>query len=278
MDTKSDQQIISFLKIKHNYALNQDALISLDYFQQEDVICSFSNSIEVAVPTRFTVQIDNDKHVSLIPQVLEKINHSCDPNVFFDVKTKELIALKEIHTGDELTFFYPSTEWDMIQPFLCFCSNSNCIGTIDGANYLSIDILEKYRLSNHIFYLKKSCPCSSGNLFNNCCEPFINGRLKPQTAEQLMRSRYSVYTIQAIDYLLKTTHASQRGLYSPKEMKKWATESTWQKLEIINVTETTVEFKAHFLNNDKVYQVHHEHSRFILEEGKWYYINGEYPD
>ncbi|KAF9477761.1 hypothetical protein BDN70DRAFT_91691 [Pholiota conissans] len=70
------------------------------------------------------------------------INHSCEPNVAFDLSSPNmskwnLRALKDIRPGDTLTFFYPSTEWDMDQSFSCECGTASCLGTIQGAKYLS---------------------------------------------------------------------------------------------------------------------------------------------
>jgi len=74
------------------------------------------------------------------------INHSCDPNVAFDLSSSDqsewhLRALKDIHPGDYLAFFYPSSEWDMAQSFNCRCKEPVCLGTVQGAKYLSEDVL-----------------------------------------------------------------------------------------------------------------------------------------
>jgi hypothetical protein len=62
----------------------------------------------------------------------------------------EFQALKEIGPGDELTFFYPSTEWEMAQPFQCFCGTTNCLGMIQGASLMPEQILAGYVLTNFI--------------------------------------------------------------------------------------------------------------------------------
>jgi hypothetical protein len=62
----------------------------------------------------------------------------------------EFIALKHIRPGDEFTFFYPSTEWEMAQPFNCHCGTAKCIGTIRGASSLAIDTLSRYKLTDYI--------------------------------------------------------------------------------------------------------------------------------
>ena len=51
-----------------------------------------------------------------------------------------------------------------------------------------------------------SCPCDSGRPFAACCEPYVSGRTPAPTAEALMRSRYTAYTLQDADYLLRTSH------------------------------------------------------------------------
>jgi hypothetical protein len=97
-----------------------------------------------------TVQIDIGKHITLQPEFLQYINHSCEPNVFFDTTTMHLVALKKILQQEEMTFFYPSTEWEMVQPFNCYCGSVNCLGTIKGASFLPKDIWKQYRLTDFI--------------------------------------------------------------------------------------------------------------------------------
>ncbi|MBD1865073.1 SET domain-containing protein-lysine N-methyltransferase [Trichocoleus desertorum] len=81
---------------------------------------------------------------------LSSLNHSCDPNVVIDVNRLELRAIRGIEAGDELTFFYPSTEWEMSTPFPTQCQSSQCLKMIAGAKYLSIDLMSRYTLSSHI--------------------------------------------------------------------------------------------------------------------------------
>jgi len=92
-----------------------------------------------------------------------------------------------------------------------------------------------------------SCYCGSGKSFESCCSPYINGIQKAPTALALMKSRYSAYATHQADYLLATTHSSERKQYSREDILLWATANKWQKLEIISSTENTVEFKAYFL-------------------------------
>jgi SEC-C motif domain protein len=119
-----------------------------------------------------------------------------------------------------------------------------------------------------------TCYCGSNNSFATCCEPYIKGIRKPETAEVLMRSRFSAYATNQIDYLLETTHVSQRKYYSKVEIKLWATSNKWINLEIMNTTENTVTFKAYFLDDKLLAQIHHEKSAFIFENGSWFYVDG----
>lgn len=81
-----------------------------------------------------TVQIGNRAH--LLEESLSAMNHSCDPNVHIDTKNMLIKQLRDIRIGDEVTFFYPSTEWSMQNPFECTCGSKQCIGWIAGAHKL----------------------------------------------------------------------------------------------------------------------------------------------
>ena len=55
-----------------------------------------------------------------------------------------------LRAGEGLTYFYPSTEWHMAQPFECRCGESVCRGQITGARDMSEKDLSNYRLNAHI--------------------------------------------------------------------------------------------------------------------------------
>ena len=58
--------------------------------------------------------------------------------------------------------------------------------------------------------VQTNCPCGSSLLFNDCCDPLIQGKVSAQTAEALMRSRYSGYVTGKTEYILSTWHDSTR--------------------------------------------------------------------
>ncbi len=55
-----------------------------------------------------------------------------------------------LRPGSELTFFYPSTEWTMAQPFACFCGTRSCKGRIAGASAMSAEQLRGMWLNGFI--------------------------------------------------------------------------------------------------------------------------------
>lgn len=120
------------------------------------------------------------------------------------------------------------------------------------------------------------CYCDAGLSFDDCCGLYLKINEKAPTALALMRSRFSAYVIKDADYLLATTHSSERKYYSKEDILKWATANEWQRLEIISFTETTVAFKAYFLDEKKQPQIHYEFSTFKQENGAWYYVDGKF--
>ena len=124
--------------------------------------------------------------------------------------------------------------------------------------------------------MENKCFCDTGLLFEDCCGLYLENNQKAPTALTLMRSRYSAYATHDAEYLLETTHVSERKYYSKAEILKWATSNKWQKLEILSFTENTVEFKAYFLDLNIKPQTHYEFSTFKFENNAWYYLDGKF--
>lgn len=137
-------------EVRQKISNGQNALFVLRSYQPGEVIADFSAGTIAAEPTYLTVQVGVEKHITLQPEFLQYINHSCDPNVFFDTALMQLVALKELQPEEELVFFYPSTEWKMTQSFNCYCGSPKCLGKIRGAAYLSPEVQSQYRFTNFI--------------------------------------------------------------------------------------------------------------------------------
>ena len=121
-----------------------------------------------------------------------------------------------------------------------------------------------------------ACHCGSQMHFIDCCKRYISGTQNAPTALALMRSRYSAYATHDADYLVATTHISTRKQHKRKDILDWSQSNQWIKLEVLDATDTTVEFKAFYLDPQMQMQIHHEHSTFKIEAGKWFYVDGEF--
>ncbi len=141
----SENLTLFFTPANGNHSIRSSRQLS-----QNSVLHTFGAREFVERPTYLSVQVDDDKHILLAPEFLQYINHSCAPNTFFDTAKGEVVALRNIAPNEEITFFYPSTEWSMTQPFTCFCGTANCLGQIQGAAHLSKKALAKYRFAEHI--------------------------------------------------------------------------------------------------------------------------------
>ena len=91
------------------------------------------------------------------------------------------------------------------------------------------------------------CPCQSSLYYEDCCGRFHSGNLFPETAEQLMRSRYSAFVLKNIPYIVQTTVPSQQTLLDEKALQDWADETQWLGLDIVKTetltkTQSAVEF------------------------------------
>lgn len=104
----------------------------------------------------------------------------------------------------------------------------------------------------------EKCPCGSELDYSNCCEPLIKGEKKADTAEALIRSRYSAYVKKEIDYIAETVHPDQRQEDSRKTIENWAENTQWHKLEILECSQGgpeditgSVEFTADYTEKGK---------------------------
>lgn len=126
---------------------------------------------------------------------------------------------------------------------------------------------------------KTTCYCGSQKDYNKCCFPFISGSFKPETPEQLMRSRYSAFCVKDIEYLISTHHPSKHQLNQREVLRQTIHETQWLGLKILKIDKRQiskgvgyVEFVAFFKIIDKGQL--HENSKFIYENGQWYYLDG----
>ncbi|WP_296244408.1 MULTISPECIES: YchJ family protein [unclassified Psychrobacter] len=144
------------------------------------------------------------------------------------------------------------------------------------------------------------CPCQINPVseaikaalsYKDCCQPYHDSLLSQEadsimaeSAERLMRTRYSAFALVKPDYIVKTTLPTQQSLLDINAMENWAKETDWAGLEIVEHTpkrgkrHAQVEFKAYFNTVDGI-QAHHELSAFVkvkdkaTNDGRWYFLD-----
>src|SRR4051812_8727706 len=120
------------------------------------------------------------------------------------------------------------------------------------------------------------CPCG-GNSYTACCGRFIEQGSVAPTAEDLMRSRYTAYT-QGNDAYLRATWYPRTVPEGPLASNDLGMK--WLGLEVRRHVpagdEATVEFVARYKIDGRAHRLH-EISRFVREEGRWFYVDGVFP-
>ena len=127
------------------------------------------------------------------------------------------------------------------------------------------------------------CSCGTQKPFSECCEPYLKGLKKPETAADLMRSRYTAFVKHEIDYILNSVSPARRKDFDRKGIEEWSRDTDWAGLEIIATEkggpddETgVVEFAAKF-REDGEEKKHHELATFVKLKGSWYFDDGRTP-
>jgi SEC-C motif-containing protein len=130
-----------------------------------------------------------------------------------------------------------------------------------------------------------ACPCDSGQPYATCCGVWHNGfaqgmkeavsEVHAPTPEALMRSRYSAYVLGLIDYLMATWHPST----APGDLELQPVK--WLGLEVRHAEMAgdagVVEFVARCRTPQGAERMH-ETSRFVRQDGRWYYIDGVFAE
>ena len=122
-----------------------------------------------------------------------------------------------------------------------------------------------------------ACPCGNGT-YATCCKPYHTSKTFPDTAEKLMRSRYSAYALGEVDYLYNTTHPSERHADLKDAIAQWAQDATFLQLSIKRTEAGTkndktgiVEFVATY-SEAALMQQRQEVSLFKKVKKRWYYV------
>lgn len=126
------------------------------------------------------------------------------------------------------------------------------------------------------------CPCGSGRKAKGCCVPILEGAPAP-SPEALMRSRYTAYAVADTGHLVRTTHADSP--HRQADLRAWAEElrryCAAVRFEGLTVHEADtdgasgrVRFYARITLDGRDVSFG-EHSRFLLVDGRWLYVDGD---
>jgi SEC-C motif domain protein len=118
------------------------------------------------------------------------------------------------------------------------------------------------------------CPCGSLRTYETCCQTLHEGGWAAD-AEALMRSRYSAFVLKLEPYLLATWHPRTR----PQDLELSQSPRRWLGLKVLRHEEGTdgtaiVEFIARYKAGGRVQELR-EASRFVREDGRWLYVDGD---
>lgn len=120
-------------------------------------------------------------------------------------------------------------------------------------------------------------PCGGSNKnYADCCGRYLDGGEVAPTAEALMRSRYTAYTLGREDYLLATWRHSIRPAslaLASEPRKKWLGLEV-RRHEQLEPDHAVVEFVASYKVGGRAHRLH-EVSRFVHEAGQWFYSDGD---
>ncbi len=121
------------------------------------------------------------------------------------------------------------------------------------------------------------CPCGSNSVYEDCCQLVLADHNKAETAEQLMRSRYTAFVVRHDQHILASWHPKTR----PPSLNHEANPVTWIGLKIHTSTDGlpddtdgSVEFTSSYVEKGQLCRLR-EKSTFLREGDLWYYVKGD---
>lgn len=130
-----------------------------------------------------------------------------------------------------------------------------------------------------------SCSCGSSLGLSQCCLPIIQGKKKAGSAEELLRARYTAFTLGEVDFILTSHHSQTRDQVKREEIEEWSKTSKWLGLNILKVfplesdqagnAHNFITFSAHYESADGKTHEHSEKSLFKMENKEWKFFDSE---
>ena len=135
-------------------------------FAKEDIIegsVMFYLKGEVSIhPNKYSIQLDLNKHLDFpavrkanddLDYCWQYLNHSCEPNGYMNIEEFTFRALRSVRKGEEITFNYLTTEFELATPFNCQCGSARCFGFIQGNKYLTT-----IQMAELLLLVASACP------------------------------------------------------------------------------------------------------------------------
>jgi len=154
--------------VKKSITPQHQAVFATSPLSSDQTIFHYGAPLET-IPTKYTLQLNEKYHIDSRPEhEWRYLNHSCEPNTTIaNIKVEqseggehpegsfEVKTLKDVEQGEELTFNYLATEYDMATPFKCICNAPTCVGDVKGYKYLSEEQKERLEQYGVMPYVKR---------------------------------------------------------------------------------------------------------------------------
>lgn len=130
--------------------------------------------------------------------------------------------------------------------------------------------------------MSQLCPCGRAVDYSLCCQPYLCGERQPEHPSQLMRSRYTAFAVHHADWLISSWHPQCMPEQLRESIMAGFTATTWLGLTLYedspgrNENEGFISFVARYEENGIPGAII-ERSRFLKEQGRWYYVDGIRP-
>lgn len=145
------QHLHQYLKVEEIVGKSKGVITNVDILAGSLVVVGKPREVSKE-RTNMSFQVDVNSHV-LLDDPAERLNHSCNPNLGVRLNSfggYNFYARRDIEKGEELTWCYPTTEYESIAVPKCFCGSSNCLKQIKGWEYLPAEMKQEFKDQNFI--------------------------------------------------------------------------------------------------------------------------------
>lgn len=122
------------------------------------------------------------------------------------------------------------------------------------------------------------CPCGSGLLFCNCCQPILSGRSEARSAEKLARARHTAHATDNAQFLMSIQEPATRDTVDWDKYQADLDTMKWLRFDILNCAikedMATITSSVTCKKQGSVYR-YQEEGRYTREKGQWYFSEGE---